>query len=140
MRMREPTLFHLFILISTLFLWSSSMCMMPTKTDLHVVNMIGIFVHYFYYLYFSKSMWIVYNIFTLVTVMIHFLHVDQMVGYLVVIFHVLHNCLLYMSTSTGLAHDIIILWMLILDILSKNFYIISYMMDLSSFVLEESVW
>lgn len=123
---------HLFVAVSALSLWIFSIIFQPTKISLHVLHTIGIAVHYGYYVSFRKAVWVMFNLFSFVTIMVHVGFLEKSVLFLVVLLHVLHHVLLF---STFLSIENKILWILIVDTFSKNLYMTCYLLNQSTFSL-----
>lgn len=117
---------YLFILVSTFFLWIFSLLLMPFNIEIHWINILSIIINCSYYTFFCKPVWILYNLFFLLKILIHSFYLHGIVLCFLFIFHILHQFLLFVVS------DDVIMGMIILEILSNNLYIVSYMMIVSS--------
>lgn len=123
---------HLFVVVSSFSLWIFSIVFQPTKMDFHVLHMMGIVLHYFYYVSFGKLVWIMFNLFSFVTIMAHVGFLEKSLLFFLVLLHVLHHGLLF---STVLSIQNKLQWILIVDTFSKNLYMTCYLLNQNTFYI-----
>jgi len=122
----DKTLIYCFVFVSTFLQWGSSLIFLPFHNFLHALNSICFLLDFFYYLFCCRFVFVSYIVFKTITIALHYFYIFQ-IDFSVFTYIVFVHLLMMISVLYSRYTPFHVQWIIIIEILTRNIYISTYM-------------